>query len=162
VEAVITLAPIQGARPFCSVCGQDGGRLHMHGTRRVRDLNLAHARVDGIAIYVDIRFRMLTNRELARAMSFEDGDYEYHFTGTEEEITRQIGNAVPTRTARALCGAMLLWDVIEAHGRGSEPQVRRRREVGVTERGEGAREGSPPAEPSKAWTSDGDPNAGLL
>jgi transposase len=46
VEAVITLGPIEGARPFCSVCGQDGGRLHMHGTRRVRDLNLAHARVD--------------------------------------------------------------------------------------------------------------------
>lgn len=75
--------------------------------------------VDGVAIYVDIRFRMLTNRELARAMSFEDGEYEYHFTGTEEEQCRQIGNAVPVRTARALCGAML-WDVIEAHGHPSE------------------------------------------
>jgi transposase len=46
VEAVITLAPIEGAWPFCSVCGENGGRLHMYGTRRVRDLNLAHARVD--------------------------------------------------------------------------------------------------------------------
>lgn len=46
VQSVITLAPMEGAWPFCSVCGQDGGRLHMHGTRRVRDLNLAHARVD--------------------------------------------------------------------------------------------------------------------
>ena len=46
VQSVITLAPIEGVLPFCSVCGQDGGRLHMHGTRRVRDLNLAHARVD--------------------------------------------------------------------------------------------------------------------
>lgn len=46
VEAVITLAPIEGAWPFCSVCGQNGGRLHMYGTRRVRDLNLAHARVE--------------------------------------------------------------------------------------------------------------------
>ena len=46
VEAVVTLEPIQGAWPFCSVCGQDGGRLHMYGTRRVRDLNLAHARVE--------------------------------------------------------------------------------------------------------------------
>ena len=46
VEAVITLAPDEGAWPFCSVCGDNGGQLHMYGTRRVRDLNLAHARVD--------------------------------------------------------------------------------------------------------------------
>lgn len=46
VEAVITLAPMGGAQPFCSVCGENGGRLHMYGTRRVRDLNLAHVRVD--------------------------------------------------------------------------------------------------------------------
>jgi transposase len=46
VQSVITLAPMEGAWPFCSVCGDDTGRLHMYGTRRVRDLNLAHARVD--------------------------------------------------------------------------------------------------------------------
>jgi transposase len=46
VEAVITLAPIKGALPFCSVCGENGGRLHVYATRRVRDLNLAHARVN--------------------------------------------------------------------------------------------------------------------
>lgn len=46
VEAIITLAPVEGARPFCSVCGENGDRLHTYGTRRVRDLNLAHARVD--------------------------------------------------------------------------------------------------------------------
>lgn len=46
VEAVITLAPVEGAWPFCSACGENSGRLHMYGTRRVRDLNLAHARVD--------------------------------------------------------------------------------------------------------------------
>lgn len=46
VEVVITLAPMEGALPFCAVCGENGGRLHMYGTRRVRDLNLAHARVD--------------------------------------------------------------------------------------------------------------------
>jgi transposase len=46
VQSVITLAPIEGAWPFCSVCGENSGRLHMSGTRRVRDLNLAHARVD--------------------------------------------------------------------------------------------------------------------
>lgn len=46
LEAVITLAPIEGASPFCSACGENCERLHTHGTRRVRDLNLAHARVD--------------------------------------------------------------------------------------------------------------------
>ncbi len=45
-EAVITLAPIEGAWPFCGVCGENGRRLHMYGTRRVRDLNLAQARVE--------------------------------------------------------------------------------------------------------------------
>ena len=46
MQSVITLAPVEGAWPFCSVCGENGGRLHMYGTRRVRDLNLAHARVE--------------------------------------------------------------------------------------------------------------------
>lgn len=45
-QSVITLAPEEGALPICSVCGQEGGRMHMYGTRRVRDLSLAHARVD--------------------------------------------------------------------------------------------------------------------
>lgn len=45
-QSVITLEPIAGAWPFCSVCGEDGGRVHTHDTRRVRDLNLAHARVE--------------------------------------------------------------------------------------------------------------------
>ena len=46
VQSVITLAPEEGALPVCSVCGQEGGRMHMYGTRRVRDLSLAHARVE--------------------------------------------------------------------------------------------------------------------
>jgi transposase len=45
-QSVITLAPEEGALPICSVCGQEGGRMHMYGTRRVRDLSLGHARVD--------------------------------------------------------------------------------------------------------------------
>lgn len=58
----------------------------------------------------DILFRMLHWRELARAMSFSDTDSEYEFAGTKTEITKQIGNAVPVRTARALVGAAL-WDM---------------------------------------------------
>lgn len=58
----------------------------------------------------DILFRMLHWRELARAMSFSDADSDYEFAGTKTEITKQIGNAVPVRTARALVGAAL-WDM---------------------------------------------------
>ncbi|HEU0076937.1 MAG TPA: ISL3 family transposase [Longimicrobiaceae bacterium] len=45
-QCVITLVPEEGAWPICAVCGQQGGRMHVHGTRRVRDLNLAHTRVE--------------------------------------------------------------------------------------------------------------------
>lgn len=58
----------------------------------------------------DILFRMLHWRELARAMSFSDADSDYEFAGTKTEITKQIGNAVPVRTARALVSAAL-WDM---------------------------------------------------
>lgn len=58
----------------------------------------------------DILFRMLHWRELARAMSFSDADQDYEFAGNKTEITKQIGNAVPVRTARALVRAAL-WDM---------------------------------------------------
>ncbi len=51
-----------------------------------------------------IYMRMLKVRELARAQSFPDC-YEFH--GTQEEIKKQIGNAVPRLTAKALCMAVL-------------------------------------------------------
>lgn len=55
---------------------------------------------------VDILFRMLEPHELAAAMGFSDEDQAYEFAGTKEEITRQIGNAVPVRTSSALVGAI--------------------------------------------------------
>jgi len=58
--------------------------------------------VDGYAL--DIRFRMLQPKELAAAMGF---DSDYLFSGTREDVVRQIGNAVPVNTARALCEAVL-------------------------------------------------------
>lgn len=54
--------------------------------------------------YVDIRFRMLRPRELARAQGFSD---DYKFCGNREEVVRQIGNAVPVNLAKALCFAIL-------------------------------------------------------
>jgi DNA (cytosine-5)-methyltransferase 1 len=52
---------------------------------------------------IDIRFRMFRTHELARAMGFE----HYTFTGTIEEQTRQIGNAVEVNIAKALVKAIL-------------------------------------------------------
>ncbi len=49
---------------------------------------------------VDVLFRMLKARELARAQGFPDS---YIFTGSTEEQVAQIGNAVPVHTACALC-----------------------------------------------------------
>lgn len=54
--------------------------------------------------HLDIRFRMLQPHELAAAMSFPEG---YQFIGNKAEVVRQIGNAVPVRTAAALCEAAL-------------------------------------------------------
>lgn len=53
--------------------------------------------------FLDVRSRFLTVDELARATSL--GDYE--FTGTATDQKKQIGNAVPRETARALCRSQL-------------------------------------------------------
>lgn len=48
---------------------------------------------------VDFLYRMFTVDELAKGMSFPDG---YKFVGTKDEQVKQIGNAVPVLTAKAL------------------------------------------------------------
>lgn len=58
-------------------------------------------------VRIDIRYRMLHWRELARAMSFDDEGEVYDFAGNATEITKQIGNAVPGRLAKALVRALL-------------------------------------------------------
>ena len=63
--------------------------------------------IDHVPHLLDIRFRMLQNSELARAMGFEDEETSYEFVGNIGEVTKQIGNAVPVHLAAALVGAIL-------------------------------------------------------
>lgn len=60
---------------------------------------------NGEKCLLDILFRMLRPRELARAQSFPE---DYQFFGKTEDIVKQIGNAVPVKIAKALCKTALL------------------------------------------------------
>ena len=53
---------------------------------------------------LDVRFRMLAPRELARAQGFPD---DYQFSGNRAAVVKQIGNAVPPPMAAALFGAVM-------------------------------------------------------
>ena len=78
--------------------------------KQVQDANVDLRRlvlVDGVPYLLDIRFRMLQNQELARAMGFEDEETSYEFLGNVAEVTKQIGNAVPVHLAAALVRAAL-------------------------------------------------------
>ena len=59
---------------------------------------------NGEQMLLDILFRMLRPRELARAQGFPD---DYVFTGKTEDVVKQIGNAVPVNMAKALCKTAL-------------------------------------------------------
>ena len=63
--------------------------------------------LDGRPFILDIRFRMLQNIELARAMGFSDDETPYEFVGNVTEVTKQIGNAVAVHLAAALVRAIL-------------------------------------------------------
>ena len=63
--------------------------------------------VQGELFIVDVRFRMLDVPELAAAQGFSP---LYQFTGTKTSQVKQIGNAVPRNTARALLLAHLKQD----------------------------------------------------
>jgi DNA (cytosine-5)-methyltransferase 1 len=62
------------------------------------------ALVDGHPVRLDITFRMLQPHELAAAMGFPIG---YLFAGNKGDQVKQIGNAVPRGTAKALALAAL-------------------------------------------------------
>jgi DNA (cytosine-5)-methyltransferase 1 len=58
----------------------------------------------------DILFRMLEPHELAAAMSISTPEAPYRFAGTKTDVVRQIGQAVPRRTGRALALALMRGD----------------------------------------------------
>ena len=89
-----------GCLALPTVAEVDREQLEHIDPRRVVLLN-------GEPYLLDIRYRMLRNTELARAMSFTNEEREYQFVGNVTEVTKQIGNAVPVRTAAALVKAML-------------------------------------------------------
>jgi len=60
--------------------------------------------VEAGGVRLDIRFRMLQPHELAAAQGFPR---DYQFSGNRENRVKQIGNAVPVNTARALCAEIL-------------------------------------------------------
>ena len=71
------------------------------GTVTTKDrFGLVSARDYGL----DITFRMLQPHELAAAQGFPR---DYWFAGTKSDQVKQIGNAVPVNTARALCESIL-------------------------------------------------------
>lgn len=59
---------------------------------------------DGTKIMVNFRFRMLQPHELAAAQGFPRS---YIFKGTKTQQVKQIGNAVPCHTAKALIASVL-------------------------------------------------------
>lgn len=59
---------------------------------------------DGKTYKMDILYRMLTPKELAKAMGFPK---DYRFAGSREEVVMQIGNAVTVGLSYALCKHLL-------------------------------------------------------
>ena len=96
--------------PVPTVTGKDRHGLAIPMAEPARDCPVDPRRLvylDGEPYLLDIRFRMLRNPELARAMGFDDEEARYQFVGNQEEVTMQIGNAVPVNTAHALVRAIL-------------------------------------------------------
>ncbi len=99
-----------GGAPVPGVTSLGAGPLVSPVLDQLRGANVDPRRlvlVDGQPFLLDIRFRMLQNAELARAMGFEDEETSYEFVGNVSEITKQIGNAVPVHLAAALVKAAL-------------------------------------------------------
>jgi DNA (cytosine-5)-methyltransferase 1 len=60
--------------------------------------------INGTVYGLDVHFRMLDTHELGGAMGFPA---DYYFAGNKADCTKQIGNAVPTGLAEALCSVLM-------------------------------------------------------
>ncbi|MGH8446489.1 MAG: DNA cytosine methyltransferase [Solimonas sp.] len=113
VPAITTKARFGLATPFIITITHAGPRPHHPIRKPLKTITganrgefaLAQPAIDGFRI--DVMYRMLRNRELARATSFDDEGIEYQFFGNATEITKQIGNAVPNRTVKAHVRALM-------------------------------------------------------
>ena len=100
-------------RPMPTVTSRGAGNLVSPGMSEVEVKDAGEidpnrlVSIGGELYKLDIRYRMLQNPELAKAMGFTTDEREYEFVGTIREVTKQIGNAVPVRVATALARAML-------------------------------------------------------
>ena len=84
--------------------------IHRTTLRQVREKGIDPRRlvfINDVPHLLDIRFRMLANAELAKAMGFDDEESTYEFAGNQSQVTKQIGNAVAVHLARALVTSAL-------------------------------------------------------
>lgn len=88
---------------FVKYYGQEGGQTlnePLHTIRAGDTFGLVTVTIDGIDwVITDIKMRMLTPRELARAQGFSD---DYKLIGTKREQIARIGNSVCPPMARAI------------------------------------------------------------
>lgn len=77
------------------------------GRRRKPRLGVPIVEIDGKQYEVWLRWRMLQPHELAAAQGFPKS---YKFAGGKTKTAKQVGNAVPVNTARALFLALLTQD----------------------------------------------------
>lgn len=101
-----TLTSVSGSAPEPPLSSARCQVLYASGdTTAVKQAAAEHP--DCTPYRLDLDLRMLKPRELARAQGFEDS---YVFTGNHEAQVKQIGNAVPPGTAKALILQMLAPD----------------------------------------------------
>jgi DNA (cytosine-5)-methyltransferase 1 len=101
-EPVPTIRPRNGqglARPFIVPYYGTSGPASAEDPLATVTTKERFALVDGHPVALDITFRMLQPHELSAAQGFPAG---YQFAGNKGDQVKQIGNAVPVGTARAL------------------------------------------------------------
>ena len=107
VPTVCTVARVRTFKPIV-IDNANGGTIRgSHepiNTVTLKDQHMMALPVLEDGRRIDIFMRMLTPRELARAHSVPD---DFVITGNKTEQTKQIGNSVPVRTARALVRTLL-------------------------------------------------------